>query len=265
MVKGALHIHSVYSDGEFTLAELRELYLEAGCQFACVTDHADWFEDGAKLEAYRRECDARSDARFRFIAGLEYSCVDRMHILGYGTTAPVASADPETVIGHIQSHAGIAVVAHPRESAFAAIEKFNPSPDGIEVWNSKYDGRYAPRSATFAMLGRIRQRHPHAHAFYGQDLHWKRQYRGLLTILHIDSADRRQVLDALKSGMYAGAKGDTLLPSNGALTPALLRDFERTYERSHRMRLWIREAKSFAEGVGVRVPPSVKAQLRRIF
>ena len=152
MVKGALHIHSVYSDGEFTLAELRERYLEAGCRFACVTDHADYFDDMAKLEAYRRECDERSDDRFRFIAGLEYSCVDRMHILGYGVTAPIASTDPTTVIRHIQAQGGLAVIAHPKDTAFSSIEAFEPPPDGIEVWNTKYDGRYAPRPATFVRL-----------------------------------------------------------------------------------------------------------------
>jgi hypothetical protein len=31
---------------------------------------------------------------------------------------------------------------------------------GIETWNSKYDGRYAPRSGTFALLQRLRQRAP---------------------------------------------------------------------------------------------------------
>src|SRR6185437_8385538 len=75
MLQGVLHIHSTYSDGEFKLAELREIYLASGCRFACVTDHADAFaSDPGRLDDYRRECDARSDDRFRFIAGLEYTC-----------------------------------------------------------------------------------------------------------------------------------------------------------------------------------------------
>ena len=61
------------------------LYRAAGCPFACVTDHAEAFDD-VRLEAYRRECDEQSDERFRFIAGLEYGCEGRMHVLGYGVT-----------------------------------------------------------------------------------------------------------------------------------------------------------------------------------
>lgn len=265
MVKGALHIHSVYSDGEFTLAELRERYLEAGCRFACVTDHADYFDDGAKLDAYRRECDERSDDRFRFIAGLEFSCVDRMHILGYGVTAPIDSTDPATVIRHIQAQGGLAVIAHPKDTAFPSIEAFSPPPDGIEVWNTKYDGRYAPRPATFTMLARVKSRHPSVGAFYGQDLHWKRQYRGMMTLLAVDRSDRTAVLEALRAGQYAGVKGELRLPSNGVLTPAQLREFERVHSRSHRMRGWMTQAKRWMEGIGLRVPGSVKTQLRRIF
>jgi predicted metal-dependent phosphoesterase TrpH len=255
----------VYSDGEFTLAELRDLYVAAGCRFACVTDHADCFDDEAKLQAYARECDERSDDRFRFIAGLEYTCVDRMHILGYGVTAPIASTDPETVIRHIIRHGGVAVVAHPKDTAFPAIEAFEPAPDGIEVWNSKYDGRYAPRPATFALLARVKARHPGTHAFYGQDLHWRRQYRNLFTVLHADRFGREDVLQALRAGDYAAEKGDVRLPSNGVLDPALLGSFERVHGRSHRMRQWTKRAKGWAEGLGLSVPVSVKAQLRRIF
>ena len=34
MLKGALHIHSTYSDGDFTLEELRGIFVRAGCRFA---------------------------------------------------------------------------------------------------------------------------------------------------------------------------------------------------------------------------------------
>ncbi len=80
-LKGALHIHSTYSDGEFTLTELKQIFLAAGCSFLCMTDHAEHFNE-TKLRAYLDECRSLSDDEFRFVAGLEYECERRMHILG---------------------------------------------------------------------------------------------------------------------------------------------------------------------------------------
>ena len=37
----ALHVHSTFSDGEFTLAELREKYLLAGCSVVGMADHGN--------------------------------------------------------------------------------------------------------------------------------------------------------------------------------------------------------------------------------
>jgi hypothetical protein len=266
MLQGALHIHSTYSDGEFSLAELRELFLEAGCRFACITDHADAFApDGGRLDAYRLECAARSDARFRFIPGLEFTCVDRMHVLGYGITTEIDSADPEEVIRRIRELGGLAVVAHPKDSAFPAIERFDPLPDGIEVWNSKYDGGGGPRPATFALLGRAKMRRSDMRAFYGQDLHWRRQYRGLFVMVEADAPERDAVLAALAEGRFSGMKDDLRLPSDGVLAPALLAAFERTHQRSQRLRAWMRRAKIGIEQIGLGVPRPIKAQLRRMF
>src|SRR5579864_5646746 len=205
MLRGALHIHSTYSDGEFTLGELRDVLFASGCRFACVTDHADPF-DAESLRTYRLECEERSDADFRFIPGLEFSCLNQMHILGYGVTSLIESVDPERVIADIARHGGLAVVAHPKNDAFDSIERLEPVPDGIEVWNSKYDGQYAPRRSTFALLGRLQARRPDVRAFYGLDLHWRHQYRGLFTEVACEVPDRDSVLAALRHGAYTGIK-----------------------------------------------------------
>ena len=263
-LRGVLHVHSTYSDGDFTLAELRETFLAAGCRFACVTDHADAF-DGPRLEAYRRECEQRSDERFRFIAGLEYGCRDRMHVLGYGVTEPIDSTDPETVIAGIRALGGIAVVAHPKDSAFDGIEQFDPLPDGIEVWNTKYDGRYAPRPWTFDLLQRLKARASGIRAFYGQDLHWRRQCRELLTLVDIGELNRDAILSALKSGRFSGLRHGRLLSSDGTLEPSARAAYARWHRRSRALRDAARTVKHWIEGAGIRIPLPIKAQLRRIF
>jgi hypothetical protein len=264
MLKAALHAHSTYSDGEFTLSEIKRIFSDWGCSVVCMTDHAESFDE-VKVADYVRECAALSDEQFSFISGLEYSCEQRMHILGYGVTVLAHTTDPQEVIRHIESHGGLSVIAHPKDTMFPWIETFDVLPLGIETWNSKYDGRYAPRPATFDLLLRLRQRRLGMKAFYGQDLHWKKQFRGLFTQLNCDAHSREAVLGALSAGAYSGLKDDLQLPSSGELSPELVSRFAAVHAKSDRMRRFLKAGKSAIDSLGIQVPASIKAQLRRIF
>lgn len=264
MLKAVLHTHSTYSDGEFTLSELKKIFSAHGCSVVCMTDHAESFDE-SKLAEYVRECAALSDDQFIFVCGLEYECEQRMHILGYGTTALAHTTDPQRVIRHIEDTGGLAVIAHPKDTMFPWIETFDVLPLGIETWNSKYDGRYAPRPATFDLLLRLRHRRPDMKAFYGQDLHWKKQFRGLFTELECNSLTRDAVLGALSAGAYSGVKGDLRLPSSGELSPALAARFAAQHAKSDRIRNFLKAGKKSIDSLGITVPASIKAQLRRIF
>jgi len=262
--QGALHVHSTYSDGEFTLAELRDVFLTAGCAFACMADHAEAF-DAPKLADYLTECERLSDERFRFIAGLEYECRERMHVLGYGVTELLGKTEPEEVIAAIAGLGGIPVIAHPKDSHFPWIETFAVLPSGIETWNSKYDGRYAPRPRTFALLERLQQRKPDLLAFYGQDLHWKNQFRGLYTFVRCSTPVRQEVLGALARGDYHGSKGRVRLPSSGRLPRSLLARYGALHGCSASMRRALKSVKWLLDRCGVRAPAALKSRLRRAF
>jgi hypothetical protein len=264
MFKGAIHLHSVYSDGEFTLAELREALISAGCSFACMTDHAEYF-DRQKTRDYAAECASLSDDRFRFIPGFEYSCYERMHVLGLGVTEAAGTQDPQEVIRLIARRGGVSIIAHPKNEFFGWIETFDELPNGIETWNSKYDGRYAPRAATFQLLERLRRRKPDMRAYYGIDLHWRRQYRGLLNLARCRSNSREEILGAFARGDYQGVKDDLALPSDGRLPASLLASFEVVHARSNRMRRAVKSVKQALRRCGVNVPAPLKARLRRIF
>ena len=272
MLKGVIHIHSTYSDGEFTLRDLREVYLDAGCSFAFMTDHAEAF-DTAKLDRYLTECESLSDENFRFIAGLEFECERRMHVLGLGAPLLARTTDPQRVIRHIKNCGGLSVIAHPMDSMFEWIESFDSLPDGIETWNSKYDGRYAPRPGTFRLLNKLQERREGMLAFYGQDMHWRNQYRGLFNIVEGDvegdvegeTLSREAVLSSIGNGRYTAEKDSLHLPSNGRLPRAVLDSFAIAHARSTRRRGWIKTTKRALDRAGVRVPASVKARLRRIF
>jgi hypothetical protein len=264
MIKGAMHVHSHYSDGEFTLAELRDIYLDEGCAFVCTNDHAEYFDE-KRLQAYYRECEALSDEKLLFFPGLEYRCERNMHILAYGRTGLTTGSDPETVIRFIQDQQAVAVIAHPKDDFFPWIESFHTLPNGIEVWNSKYDGRYAPRPGTFALLQKLKQNNPAMLAFYGQDLHWRKQFRQLYVELQSESLEANKLLPDIARGKFCGRKGDLRLPSDGVLPEDLLKQFGEANARSHRMWNLVKSGKNILDRLGIAVPESVKAPLRKIF
>lgn len=264
MFKGACHIHSTYSDGDFSLAELRDIYRKAGCAFAFVTDHADYFDE-AKVAAYVAECHQLSSADFLFIAGLEYSCENRMHILGYGLTALNPDSNPQNVISFIEAAGGVSVIAHPRDAAFETIEAFDVLPNGLEVWNSKYDGRYAPRPQTFELFARLQARRPQMRAFYGQDQHWRNQYRGLMIEVEAVKLTRADLLEALRQGNFTAVKDELRLPASGTINDDLRKQFAAAHNRSDSLRNVFKRAKAAADSLGLTIPPAVKAQLRRLF
>jgi hypothetical protein len=265
MIKGITHVHSTYSaDGELALSDLREIFVSAGCSFACMSDHAEAFDED-KLRLYQTECDSLSDDHFRFIAGLEYSCDQHTHVLGYGVTSVITTRNPQEVIRYIDNQGGVSVIAHPKNDAFEWIETFEVLPRGIETWNTKYDGRFAPRPATFRLLNRLQSREPEMRAFYGQDLHWKKQFRGLVNLVECQTLTREDILAALGRGDYFGVKGDLHLPSSGRLPQSMLARFDSVHERSDRVRRLLKSANKMTKRFGLTVPAPVKSQLRRIY
>lgn len=237
MLRGALHIHSTYSDGELTLAELKERFVSDGLSFACLTDHAESF-DREKLRAYVTECDTLSDSQFLFLPGLEYECEKGLHILGYGVTALAGTTDPESVIRHITDRGGVSVIAHPRDPFFEWIESFSVLPQGIEAWNYRYDGVKGPHLSVYLLLRRLAARQPGVFAFYGLDLHWARQPRHLSVVVRPTLLRKDHILRALATGNYHASCAGVDLPSSGAVSPQLLEKFCADKVRPGLLRRW---------------------------
>ena len=263
-MKGALHVHSIFSDGEFSLQELRQTYTALGYRFACLTDHAEHFDE-RKLTRYIAEADGLSDESFLFVPGLEFECPGRMHILGLGMTSLLTTRDPSQVIRSIEEQGSISVMAHPRTKDFGRIESLGIIPTGIEAWNSKYDGRYAPRIETFELIRRVRDRHPHLRAFYGQDLHFRRQYTGLHVELGNAALDHDSIIAALREGRYVGRSSDLILSADGSLDASIAKRFQRLYRRSRQIRGLVGGTKGVLDSLGLAIPATLKTQLRRLF
>jgi hypothetical protein len=102
-------------------------------------------------------------------------------------------------------------------------------------------------------------------AFYGQDHHWLKQFRGLYTLVHVERLDPQQILDALRSGQFHAVKGAFELPSDGKLDEISMADFDRTNARSSSVRRFIQQMNRVRKQLGLTIPAPIKAQLRRFF
>jgi hypothetical protein len=147
---------------------------------------------------------------------------------------------------------------------FPWIETFGTLPTGIETWNTKYDGPHAPRPRTFALLNRLQQRKPGMKAFYGQDLHWKRQYRGLSNLVDCDSLTRTAVLAAFRRGNYSGISQKLELPSDGVLPESQLKTFGKINERYMLKQDAFKRVKKLSGAFGKNLPAPIKSRIRKI-
>jgi len=138
---GNAHIHSIYSDGNASHADIAKAAAKAGLNFIIMTDHNVRPEG---LEEYY--------GRVVVLVGEEVHNVRRQpqtsHLLIYGAEqeiSPYSFGSSETLIQTVRSRGGFCYIAHPVERSsplgpdFAAIPWADwPVPAGVtglEIWN----------------------------------------------------------------------------------------------------------------------------------
>jgi predicted metal-dependent phosphoesterase TrpH len=218
-MRGVLHVHSTFSDGEAPLERVVQTLSAAGMDFVFVSDHAEVFDDDRMLE-YTALCESLSSTRCVVIPGLEFALKGgTIHILGYGITKRVRAPNMEQLVDGIHENGGIAVLAHPPGGSINLIGSIKNKLDGIEVWNGRYDGAVAPRAESFQLLRRLRTTNQQVVAFCGVDLHKMAQARKPVYV-EVEGArlDRYEILSALREGRFNLHGGKTIIPSSGILT-----------------------------------------------
>ena len=137
-----LHMHTRYSDGHGTHADIANAALRAGLDVVIVTDHNVWVNGP---EDYYRN----GNQRVLMLVGEEVHDTTRnpqknhMLVIGAGRELATFAQDPQHLLGVVNQTGGVAFLAHPVEKSAPAIHE----PDiswvdwkiqgytGIELWN----------------------------------------------------------------------------------------------------------------------------------
>ena len=218
-MRGVLHVHSVFSDGDSCLERIVQTFKDAGMRFVAVSDHAEVFDE-QRMHEYVARCSSLSSTDLLVIPGLEFALKGgTIHILGYGIGKRVRASNMEQLVDGIHEEGGIAVLAHPPVGSINLIGAIKAKLDGIEIWNSRYDGTVAPRAESIQLLRRVRMSNLKAAAYCGMDLHKMGQVRKPVYIdVQAAGLERIEILNALRAGRFAVHGGNMTIPSSGNLT-----------------------------------------------
>lgn len=156
---GALHVHSVFSDGTGELDEIAGAAAAAGLEWIGMTDHDTLEPRYRDFEGFR--------GGVHVVVGYEWTPEGGDHALMYGDEealpAPLErTIAPPEALRIVCERGGLAFVAHPdeRRSAFTSLPPF-PWHDwsvtgftGIELWNymSEWVERLTPRNRIYHAL-----------------------------------------------------------------------------------------------------------------
>lgn len=138
-----LHMHTTYSDGRYTHAEIAEAAIQAGLDAVIVTDHNTWVNGP---EGYYRS----EDRRVLLLVGEEIHDQGRdpqkNHLLVFGAGRELATLayEPQCLLDAVRQAGGLAFIAHPVDPAAPAVGETDISwvdwnlqgISGLELWNS---------------------------------------------------------------------------------------------------------------------------------
>lgn len=217
IIRGVAHIHSHYSyDGRESLPALKSLLMKDGIRFALMAEHVDELIP-ERAHAFLEECAALSDGNFLFIPGFEVPYLGT-HVLALGVhDYSFSGSDVKSSLNRWRDQGAFIVLAHPHRNDFCTDNFMEGVIHGVEVWNSQYDGKRAPRPRARALLRRLRTGAAPPYAFASLDLHRTAHVGGPYLAVEATGSSEREIIDSLRSGNFTIQRGATVIGPNGAL------------------------------------------------
>ncbi|MBM3281238.1 MAG: hypothetical protein FJY91_00595 [Candidatus Harrisonbacteria bacterium] len=206
---GVAHIHSRFSyDGKLSLPELKSLFQKNNLRFALVSEHEDDFDE-KKWIALVEECQKLSDDSFLFIPGLEINYAGG-HVLCFGLNQPISYMKGIETLKEANKAGALIVFAHPHRSRYRVGEELQQIINGVEIWNSHYDGKWSPRFLSYKLWQKVNREDKKIFAFAGLDFHDLHHLHG--PRLEVASSfSIEAILKALISGSFVIKKDEKII------------------------------------------------------
>jgi hypothetical protein len=211
-ISGVGHLHSQYSyDGKLSLTELREIFIAKGVRFALMTEHTDELTADA-ARSFIDDCRTASDDSFIFIPGFEVPYLGT-HILVIGARQYYENAQTAELLAKWKADGALLIMAHPHRNGYKTDAFLKENLDGVEIWNSQYDGIHAPRAQAWHLREQLG-----IMAYGSIDLHRRAHANGPQLIMNVAALNQDEIMAKLRAGEFFIIRNGVSIDSNGRLT-----------------------------------------------
>jgi len=157
------HVHTIYSDGKYSLGELKNWCKNKRINIVFLADHAEYF-DNEKLKKYKKECKILSNSNFIFIPGLELASKTDCHIIHLNPKEIPNMEKNEIILKKAKKKGVKIVIAHVNP------KNYPRSANLIEILSAKQN----PKTIcfkTFMKINKMRRENPYLNFIGGCDMH----------------------------------------------------------------------------------------------
>ena len=179
-----------------------------------MTEHTDELTE-ERARAFIKECRELSDEKFMFIPGFEVP-YGKAHVLMIGSDEFISQRVDGSMLLKWAEKAEFVILAHPHKNDFVVDETMRSVLDGVEVWNSQYDGKHAPRFRSLQLLKKLQEKDD-VKAFAGSDLHREEHFGGPETVMEVDDITSHNILRQMQEGAYTIEKDKVSLTAKGEI------------------------------------------------
>jgi hypothetical protein len=259
--RGVSHVHSTYSfDGRLSLAELSTFFAERGIDFVLMSEHVEGL-GSEKIRSFIADCETYSRNSL-LIPGIE---IDALNALFYDVQGSTGWRDYDDLACQLAAGGAMVIVSHPVKIRRDIPNVTKSLVDGVEVWNSRHDGKMALDCRILSYWRSLRsQLGRKLIPMCGIDFHDTKDFIPLFLEVECQHLDRQNIMAEIRAGHHRIVRSEKTIPLDFATgKPTVSYHLYSTlYRLVYRMMYAAHRATS---RLGVRAPKGLRVLFRRVF